>query len=116
MRWVNLGKRFACKAYAQINPLREYKEVGFQKFETMVQAIENDATKYINRAQIRDNLQREDVIKPTGTSSGKDDDSHRKTPARSTKVGRNDPCPCGSGKNIKLLWFIIWKIMKSVSI
>jgi len=89
------------QAYAQINPLREYKEVGFQKFETMVQAIENDATKYINRAQIRDNLQREDVIKPTGTSSGKDDDSHRKTPARSTKVGRNDPCPCGSGKKYK---------------
>ncbi|MGD9604714.1 MAG: preprotein translocase subunit SecA [Bacilli bacterium] len=89
------------QAYAQINPLREYKEVGFQKFEAMVQSIEDDATKYINRAQIRDNLQREDVIKPTGTSSGKDDDNHRKTPARSMKVGRNDLCPCGSGKKYK---------------
>lgn len=89
------------QAYAQINPLREYKEVGFQKFETMVSSIEDDATKYINRAQIRDNLQREDVIKPTGTSSGKEEDSHRKTQAHSTKVGRNDPCPCGSGKKYK---------------
>ncbi|MGD9886693.1 MAG: preprotein translocase subunit SecA [Bacilli bacterium] len=89
------------QAYAQINPLREYKEVGFQKFEAMVSSIEDDATKYINRAQIRDNLQREDVIKPTGTSSGKEEDSHRKTQAHSTKVGRNDPCPCGSGKKYK---------------
>jgi preprotein translocase subunit SecA len=89
------------QAYAQINPLREYKEVGFQKFEAMIQAIEDDATKFVNRAQIRDNLQRENIIKPTGTSSGKEDDSHRKTQAKSLKVGRNDLCPCGSGKKYK---------------
>ncbi len=89
------------QAYAQINPLREYKEVGFQKFETMISSIEDDATKYVNRAQIRDNLQREDVIKPTGTSSGKEDDSRKRAPVKSSKVGRNDLCPCGSGKKYK---------------
>jgi len=89
------------QAYAQINPLREYKEVGFQKFETMINAIEDDATKFVNRATIRDNLQRENVIKAVATSSGKEEDSHRRPQAKSDKVGRNDPCPCGSGKKYK---------------
>ena len=89
------------QAYAQINPLRQYQEVGFEKFETMIMSIENDAVKYVNRAQIRDNLERETVIKPTSTSSGKEEDTRRRTQAKSTKVGRNDPCPCGSGKKYK---------------
>ena len=89
------------QSYAQINPLRQYQEVGFEKFETMIQSIENDATKYINRALIKDNLQREAVIKPTATSSGKEEDTKRRTQAVSSKVGRNEPCPCGSGKKYK---------------
>ncbi|MDD2493373.1 MAG: preprotein translocase subunit SecA, partial [Bacilli bacterium] len=89
------------QAYAQINPLRQYQEVGFEKFETMIQSIENDATKYVNRAMIKDNLQREAVIKPTATSSGKEEDTKRRTQAVSSKVGRNEPCPCGSGKKYK---------------
>lgn len=89
------------QAYAQINPLREYQEVGFDKFESMIQSIENDATKFVNRAQIRDNLERETVIKGTVASSGKDEDTKRKPQIKSTKVGRNDPCPCGSGKKYK---------------
>lgn len=89
------------QAYAQVNPLREYQEIGFEKFESMIQAIENDAVKYVNRAQIRDNLERETVVKATSASSGKEEDTKRKTQAKSTKVGRNDPCPCGSGKKYK---------------
>ncbi|MCK9537108.1 MAG: preprotein translocase subunit SecA [Bacilli bacterium] len=89
------------QAYAQINPLREYQEVGFEKFETMIVSIENDATKFVNRAQIRDNLVRETVVKPTATFSGKEEDTRRKAQAKSSKVGRNQPCPCGSGKKYK---------------
>ncbi len=89
------------QSYAQINPLRQYQEVGFEKFETMIQNIENDATKYVNRAMIKDNLQREAVIKPVSTSSGKEEDTKRRTQAVSSKVGRNEPCPCGSGKKYK---------------
>lgn len=89
------------QAYAQVNPLREYQEIGFEKFETMIQAIENDAVKYVNRAQIRDNLERETVIKATSATSGKEEDTKRRTQAKSTKVGRNDPCSCGSGKKYK---------------
>ncbi|MDD3383090.1 MAG: preprotein translocase subunit SecA, partial [Bacilli bacterium] len=58
------------QAYAQINPLREYKELGYNKFEDMVNSIETDAVKLVNRAQIRDNLQREEVAKPIATNSG----------------------------------------------
>ncbi len=89
------------QAYAQVNPLREYQEIGFQKFEAMIENIENDATRMINRAQIRDNLQREAVIKPVSTHSGSDEEIKRKPVVKSEKVGRNAPCPCGSGKKYK---------------
>jgi preprotein translocase subunit SecA len=89
------------QVYAQINPLREYQEVGFSKFEIMIQNIENDAMRYINRAQIRENLQREQVVKNTIASDGKEESIKRKPIKVAEKVGRNDPCPCGSGKKYK---------------
>ncbi len=91
------------QSYAQNNPLREYQEVGFEKFEVMICNIENDVTRYINRAQIQDNLQREQVVKNAVASSGKDNEVKRKpvVKAKEEKVGRNDPCPCGSGQKYK---------------
>ena len=90
------------QSYAQINPLREYKEVGFEKFETMIMNIENDTTRYINRAQIQSNLEREAVVKDAKAVSGKDENVKKKPVVKSEqKVGRNDPCPCGSGKKYK---------------
>ena len=87
------------QTYAQVNPLREYQELGFEKFETMIDNISQDATKFVNRAQIKDNLQREEVVKPTGTNSSEQGTARRQ--AVSNKVGRNEPCPCGSGKKYK---------------
>jgi preprotein translocase subunit SecA len=95
-----LRQAIGLQQYAQMNPLREYQETGFSMFNTMIESIENDATKYILRAVIRDNLQRIQVAKPTSTHSGKEEDTKRK-PRTATKVGRNDPCPCGSGKKYK---------------
>ncbi len=86
------------QAYAQINPLREYQDVGYNKFETMINNIEQDATKFINRARIQQNLEREEVAKPTGTNSG---EAPTRRQAVSKKIGRNEPCPCGSGKKYK---------------
>ncbi|MDD3191519.1 MAG: SEC-C metal-binding domain-containing protein, partial [Bacilli bacterium] len=88
------------QSYAQINPLREYQEIGFQKFEEMIQNIENESMRFINRAQIKDNLQREAVVKNTYASSGKEETKKKPSIAKD-KVGRNDPCPCGSGKKYK---------------
>ncbi len=88
------------QSYAQVNPLREYQEVGFRLFNEMVLSIEDNVTKYVLRAVVRDNLQRVQVAKPTMTSSGKEESTKRK-PRVSKKIGRNDPCPCGSGKKYK---------------
>ncbi|HEY8445383.1 MAG TPA: SEC-C metal-binding domain-containing protein, partial [Bacilli bacterium] len=89
------------QSYAQINPLREYQEVGFQKFETMIMNIESETMRYVNCAQIRNNLQREEVVKNTVASSGKEESTKRKPIKVENKIGRNDPCPCGSGKKYK---------------
>ena len=68
------------------------------QFEEMINNIEHDATKFVNRARIQQNQEREEVIKPTATNSG-EAPTHRQ--AVSKKVGRNEPCPCGSGKKYK---------------
>ena len=97
-----LRQSIGLKSYAQINPLREYQEIGYQMFNDLILTIETESVSIINRAQIRDNLEREEVAKPISVSSGKEDDSKKKAPVKaSDKVGRNDPCPCGSGKKYK---------------
>jgi preprotein translocase subunit SecA len=95
-----LRQGIGLQQYAQMNPLREYQEVGFRMFTDMINNIEDDVTKYVLRAVVRDNLERIQVAKPTGTSSGKEEQTKRK-PRTASKVGRNDPCPCGSGKKYK---------------
>ena len=94
-----LRQGIVLQQYAQMNPLREYQDTGFKMFNEMIVSIDEDVTRYVLRAQIRDNMQRVQVAKPTHTSSGKEE-SKRK-PRTSKKVGRNDPCPCGSGKKYK---------------
>ena len=74
------------QAYAQINPLREYQEVGFEMFENLINNIENDTVRFLNRSQVRDNLQREVVVQITSTSSGSDEPVKRK-PAKTQKLG-----------------------------
>lgn len=106
--WMNhldqmseLRQGIGLQAYAQVNPLRQYQEVGYEMFETMIQSIEEQAVSLINRALVRDNLQREAVAKISGTSDGKDETSKKAPVKAGAKVGRNDPCPCGSGKKYK---------------
>lgn len=91
------------QAYAQIDPLRQYRQIGFEKFEDLIYKIEHETVKFINRAQIRQNLEREEVIKPVSASSGKEDTEVKRKPVvnKKGKVSRNDPCPCGSGKKYK---------------
>lgn len=72
-------------------------------FEDMVASIEEEAVKYILKAQIRENLQREEVVKNTQAVSGGSEEKKkvRKPYVKKVNVGRNDPCPCGSGKKYK---------------
>lgn len=90
------------RAYGQNDPLREYQAEGFGMFEEMLVAIENDATKYVMKAEIRNNLEREEVAKGQANNPKEDGAPVAKKPIRRTvNIGRNDPCPCGSGKKYK---------------
>lgn len=90
------------RAYGQTDPLREYQSEGFAMFEEMVLAIENDAARYAMKAEIRSNLEREEVVKGQAVNPGDQGEKAKKQPARRTvSVGRNDPCTCGSGKKFK---------------
>jgi len=90
------------RAYGQTDPLREYQAEGFAMFEEMVTSIENDAAKYVMKAEIRNNLEREEVAKGQAVNPKEDGEKVTKKPVRrAANIGRNDPCPCGSGKKYK---------------
>jgi len=97
-----LRQSVTLQSYGQINPFREYQDMGFRMFETMVESIQNDVTRFVLKAQVRQNTERVQVAKPVFTSSGKEEETKKKQPIKvMQKVGRNDPCPCGSGKKYK---------------
>ena len=91
------------RAYAQTDPLREYQADGFAMFESMIEAIEEDVAKYVMKAEIVNNLKREEVAKGTAVIPNSDGSTKQKRqPIRKKMdIGRNDPCPCGSGKKYK---------------
>ncbi len=97
-----LRQAVSLQGYGQNNPFMEYQEVGFNMFQDMIQNIQNNVALNVLRAKVRDNTQRVQVAKPIKTYSGKEDQSVKKKPRTVVKkVGRNDPCPCGSGKKYK---------------
>lgn len=91
------------RAYGQNDPLREYQLEGFQMFEQMVAEIEDEVSTYIMKAQIRENIEREEVAQNTkAVAGGSDAEEKKKKPVvKGERIGRNDPCPCGSGKKYK---------------
>ena len=92
------------RAYAQIDPLREYEQEGFRMFEEMVAAIRSEVARFAMKAEIRSNLEREEVAKGQAVAPNESGDSKpkKKRPIRKEKeIGRNDLCPCGSGKKYK---------------
>ena len=89
------------RAYGQHDPVQEYKFLGFDMFEEMIASIREDTVKYLFHVKPQAQIERKMVATPTTASHG--DDSEAKRPERRTeeKIGRNDPCPCGSGKKYK---------------
>ena len=88
------------RGYAQSNPLQVYALEGFQMFDNMLAAISEEISSFLLNAEVRQNTEREE-IKNIRTNDGKE--TLKKTPKKKTqeKIGRNDPCPCGSGKKYK---------------
>ncbi|WP_071460816.1 preprotein translocase subunit SecA [Bacillus massilinigeriensis] len=90
------------RAYGQIDPLREYQQEGFVMFENMIASIEEEAARYVMKAEIRNNLERQEVVKGHAVNPKEDGEKVKKKPAtKSVDIGRNDPCYCGSGKKFK---------------
>jgi len=87
-------------AYAQRDPLIEYKFAGYDMFDELSRNIQNDTIKLLFRVKVETQARREEVQRPMFTNR---DASASKAPIthKETKVGRNDPCPCGSGKKYK---------------
>ncbi|WP_120191930.1 preprotein translocase subunit SecA [Sinobaca qinghaiensis] len=110
-KWMNhidqmdqLRQGIHLRAYGQNDPLREYKFEGFNMFEDMIASIEEETATYVMKAQVNNNLERKEVVSQNQAVHGETDrsDAAKKRPARNTEdVGRNDPCPCGSGKKYK---------------
>lgn len=93
-----LRQSIGLRAYGQNNPLVEYQTEGYSMFEAMVGAIEYEVTRLFMKAEIRQNIQREQVAQ--GEAEQEEPAAPQK-PVHVKKVGRNDPCPCGSGKKYK---------------
>ena len=94
----HLKEGIGLRSYAQTNPLVAYTNEGFQLFDEMLERINKETTIYLLKAEIRQNLERKEVEKPVKTNDTKDGSSK---PKKVTKIGRNEPCPCGSGKKYK---------------
>ena len=87
------------RQYAQENPLQAYTAEGYEMFDNLLATIDMDISRYLMNAEIRQNTEREQVIK--GTPNEDKSKVKKQTPKRVKKVGRNEPCPCGSGKKYK---------------
>lgn len=88
------------RGYAQEDPLRAYTMEGFDLFDEMVQKIDKDVSIFLLKAEIKQNIERKEVSKTKLTNDG-GKETAKKKPKRVKKIGRNDPCPCGSGKKYK---------------
>ncbi|HHZ01476.1 MAG TPA: preprotein translocase subunit SecA [Tissierellia bacterium] len=99
-----LRQGIGLRAIGNEDPVRAYQIEGFDMFEEMTASIQEDTIKMLMRVRPQEKLQRKEVAKITGTSGGNLDNVGGKPQTvvrKEKKVGRNDPCPCGSGKKYK---------------
>ncbi len=95
-----LRQGIGLQAYGQRDPLVEYKMAGFDMFDDMISAIQEDTIRLLFHVQVEQKVEREQVAKVTGTN--KDETAQSEPKKREhAKVYPNDPCPCGSGKKYK---------------
>ncbi len=91
------------RSYGQHDPVVEYRNEGYDMFNAMTESIKEETAKLVMTVQIRrqEDVQRKQVAKVTGESGGDGSEERSATVRKGQKVGRNDPCPCGSGKKYK---------------
>ena len=103
--WMNhistmshLREGVGLRGYANENPLQAYTMEGYQLFDDMQNKINSEISIYLLKAEIKQNIERKEVVKKVIANDGKET---IKTSKKSDKIGRNDLCPCGSGKKYK---------------
>ena len=103
--WMNhistmshLREGVGLRGYANENPLQAYTMEGYQLFDDMLNKINSEISIYLLKSEIKQNIERKEVVKKVIANDGKET---VKTTKKSDKIGRNDPCPCGSGKKYK---------------
>ena len=99
---ADLRQGIRLRAYAQTDPVIAYKKESLDMFEEMISAIQSETVRRLYSVRLKkdEEIKRERVAKATGESVG-GDGTVKKQPRRVQKIGRNDPCPCGSGKKYK---------------
>ncbi len=95
----HLKEGIGLRGYGQVNPIQAYTTEGYEMFDNLLNKIDNDISLFLLKAEIRQNVERKQTLK------GEANDGKEKLKAQPkknrNKVGRNDPCPCGSGKKYK---------------
>ena len=96
---TELRQGIGLRAYGQANPVDEYKREGSDMFDDMVNAIKEETIRRLFTLRLKSNeeIRRERVAKITGESGGTDGTVKKQPVKKAQKIGRNDPCPCGSG-------------------
>ena len=89
------------RAYGQKNPLIEYEREGYDMFEEMSHLIQEDTVRRLYFTVVAKPVERKQVAQPVSATHGNAEPEHRAPKKAAAKVGRNDPCPCGSGKKYK---------------
>ena len=98
----HLKQGMGLRAYKQQDPIQAYQMEGSAMFEEMIEGIKIETVKFLFHVRVERPVEREKVAEETSASHGSDDKSLKKEPARNdNKVGRNNECPCGSGKKYK---------------
>jgi preprotein translocase subunit SecA len=92
-----LRQGIGLRAYGQVDPVRAYQMEGFDMFDEMTHSIWEDTVKFLYQVENPEKVQRKRVAEPISTNA----EETSKPLVKDKKVGRNDPCPCGSGKKYK---------------
>ncbi len=94
----HLKEGISLRGYGQTNPIQAYTMEGFEMFDNLLIKIEDLTAQFLLKAEVRQNTERKQTLNGVA-NDGKE--TVKSAPKRVTKVGRNDPCPCGSGKKYK---------------
>ena len=104
--WMNhindmeqLKEGVGLRGYANEDPLQAYIKEGYGIFDNMMDKISLETSQYLLKAEIRQNIERKEVAKPI--INNREDGTLKGGTHKKEKIGRNDPCPCGSGKKYK---------------